>query len=260
MCTAWFAAPKANRQALPPGGCCLAPCKGAAIIARNPRLATEGKLVLCSTPNCANLGVAPAALAGSCQCTEPHRPLVLCNHYNDTNMAAPAILDIEASGFGRASYPIEVGYVLPDGSSFCTLVSPSSDWTHWDPNAEQLHHISRDLLSERGRPADEVARRLNDDLRGLTVYSDGWANDYTWLAILFDAAGMAPSFKLENIRRLLAEDEAERWHGAKEVVRNEIGLVRHRASADARLLQLTVLHVKGTPIAGWFDTEPSPTQ
>ena len=213
-------------------------------------LDTELREPRCCTP----------ALAGSCQRTGPHRPLVLCNHYNDTDMAAPAILDIEASGFGRSSYPIEVGYVLPDGSSFCTLVSPSSDWTHWDPNAEQLHHISRDLLSERGRPADEVARRLNDDLRGLTVYSDGWANDYTWLAILFDAAGIAPSFKLENIRRLLAEDEAERWHGAKEVVRNEIGLVRHRASADARLLQLTVLHVKGTPIAGWFDTGPSPAQ
>ena len=36
----------------------------------------------------------------------------------------PTILDLEASGFGRDSYPIEVGYVLPDGSSFCSLIRP----------------------------------------------------------------------------------------------------------------------------------------
>ena len=26
------------------------------------------------------------------------------------------VLDIEASGFGRGSYPIEIGFVLPDGN------------------------------------------------------------------------------------------------------------------------------------------------
>ena len=55
----------------------------------------------------------------------------------------PAILDMEASGFGRDSYPIEVGYVLPDGRTRCTLIRPAPHWVHWDPAAEQLHHIPR---------------------------------------------------------------------------------------------------------------------
>ena len=29
----------------------------------------------------------------------------------------PAVLDIEASGFGRDSFPVEVGFVLPDGET-----------------------------------------------------------------------------------------------------------------------------------------------
>ena len=50
----------------------------------------------------------------------------------------PACLDMEASGFGRHSYPIEVGFVLGDGQSWCTLIRPAADWTHWDPAAERL--------------------------------------------------------------------------------------------------------------------------
>ena len=37
---------------------------------------------------------------------------------------APIIIDIEASGFGRGSYPIEVGLVLPDGTPHCFLIAP----------------------------------------------------------------------------------------------------------------------------------------
>ncbi|MFO1249856.1 MAG: hypothetical protein U1E77_01625 [Inhella sp.] len=39
-------------------------------------------------------------------------------------MQLPAFIDIEASGFGRGSYPIEVGFVDRDGQLFCTLVQP----------------------------------------------------------------------------------------------------------------------------------------
>src|SRR3990167_8850773 len=37
----------------------------------------------------------------------------------------PAFLDIEASGFGRDGYPIEIGFVLSDGEAWRTLVRPS---------------------------------------------------------------------------------------------------------------------------------------
>jgi hypothetical protein len=159
----------------------------------------------------------------------PHRSTAL----------APTVLDVEASGFGRNSYPIEVGFVLPTGHTFCTLIRPEPHWTHWDEQAAHVHHISRELISQRGLPASEVARKLNADLRGQVVYSDGWANDYSWLGVLFDVASLAPTFKLENLRRLLTEDEANQWHTVKAQISAERGPQRHRASADARLLQLT---------------------
>lgn len=165
-----------------------------------------------------------------------------------TAMSLPTVLDVEASGFGRNSYPIEIGFVLPDGHTFCTLIRPLDHWTHWDAQAALTHHIPRTLLETRGQSVVEVAQKLNRDLRGMTVYSDGWVNDYSWLGALFDAADMTPSFRLENLRVLLTEAEAEQWHVIKEQIGAERGANRHRASADARLLQLTYQRLRN-PVA-----------
>ena len=152
----------------------------------------------------------------------------------------PCVLDIEASGFGRHSYPIEVGYVLPDGSSRCTLILPMLLWTHWDSSAERVHHIDRETLLQHGRPAADVARMLNVDLAGQTVYCDGWAHDYPWLGALFEAAGSNPHFKLESVVRLLDEAHLPLLAGAQRHARAVLGLTRHRASNDARALQMAL--------------------
>lgn len=161
-----------------------------------------------------------------------------------TEQDTPAVLDMEASGFGRASYPIEVGYALPDGQTFCTLIQPTPEWTHWDTSAEALHGIPRAAVLQRGRDVKDVAQHLNDHLGGRTVYCDGWANDYSWLAALFDAAGRRPAFRLEHLRTLLNEREASQWHVIKEQVARELRLQRHRASSDARVLQITLQRVR----------------
>lgn len=156
----------------------------------------------------------------------------------------PAVLDVEASGFGREGYPIEVGYALPDGHVHCALIRPEPQWTHWDPQAERLHQIPRAALLSRGLAVSEVASLLNQQLCGRTVYTDGWNHDYTWLSLLFEVAGQAQDFRLENLHVLLREDEAERWHAVKQQIASERGAQRHRASADARLLQLTLQRVR----------------
>jgi len=161
--------------------------------------------------------------------------------------APPAVLDVEASGFGRASYPIEVGFALPSGQVICSLIRPEPQWTHWDPQAEQLHHIPREILLRHGRTPTQVAQLLNAELAGQTVYSDGWANDYSWLGLLFEVAGLPQRFRLESLRALLQEDEAERWHATKLQVASERGPQRHRASSDARLLQLTLQRLRNGP-------------
>jgi hypothetical protein len=155
----------------------------------------------------------------------------------------PCVLDIEASGFGRGSYPIEVGFVLPDGTAYCSLIAPDENWTHWDGDAERMHGISRSLLQRHGRSAREVALELNHRLDGRTVYCDNWAHDYAWLARLFESAATAPTFKLRHLRELMTETAAEHFDDAREVVARNLQLRRHRASSDARVLQLSVARV-----------------
>jgi len=165
------------------------------------------------------------------------------------NPSLPCVLDIEASGFGRGSYPIEIGFVLPDGTAYCTLIVPDDSWTHWDGDAERMHGISRSLLQRHGRSAQEVAVELNQRLAGRTVYCDNWAHDYAWLARLFETAAISPSFKLRHLRELMSENAAEQFDDTREIVARNLQLRRHRASSDARVLQLSLAKVlrHGTP-------------
>ncbi|MDR9439151.1 MAG: hypothetical protein RI841_06600 [Halomonas sp.] len=158
-------------------------------------------------------------------------------------MTLPTLLDIEASGFGRGSYPIEVGLARADGSTCAFLIQPLSEWTHWDPKAELLHGISRGRLEREGYPVRQVARWLNDELGEVGIaYSDSWGYDNTWLSLLFHHAGMLPAFRLEALRILLSEAQQALWSRTKEAIIREHGIHRHRAGEDARLLQLTYLH------------------
>lgn len=155
----------------------------------------------------------------------------------------PCVLDIEASGFGRHSYPIEIGYVMPDGRASCMLVRPMPEWTHWDAAAETLHGIGRRTLEIHGQTVRAVALALNRELAGRTVYCDGWAHDYPWLAALFDAADMRAGFRLESVSALLDEARLTRLDAARQAALSEMGLTRHRASNDARALQRAVAQV-----------------
>lgn len=158
--------------------------------------------------------------------------------------ALPIVIDVEASGFGAGSYPIEIGLVMGDGRAHCCLVRPETDWTHWEARAEAVHGLDRDTLVRVGRPVQEVAHWLNGLLRGHTAYSDAWGHDYTWLSRLFEAAHSSPTFRLEALSGLLAEPELMIWHAAREAVEAGLGERRHRASVDARVLQQTLLRVR----------------
>lgn len=148
-------------------------------------------------------------------------------------------IDLEASGLGRGSYPIEVGVALADGSTNCTLVCPAQGWDHWDAAAESLHGISQDTLLLNGRSPLKVAMLLNEWLGESVVYSDAWGNDATWLARLFDEAGVMQRFRVESIVALLAPEQLELWAYAKEQAERSLFLRRHRASNDALILQFT---------------------
>ena len=148
-------------------------------------------------------------------------------------------VDVEASGLGRGSYPIEIGVSLPDASSRCWLIRPAPHWQAWDPSAESIHHLSRALLERHGRPIRSVAEELNEVLAGQTVFSDAWGNDMPWVAALFDEAGLVQRFRIEGLRSIVPDAQLENWNPMRERIERDLALRRHRASADALALQQT---------------------
>jgi hypothetical protein len=151
----------------------------------------------------------------------------------------PAIIDIEASGFGNGSYPIEIGVILSSGLSYCALIYPDADWQHWDQQAEALHGISRKTLLAKGKAIALIAAELNELLADQTVYCDGWVVDKPWLTQLFQKSGAKPKFSLSALEMILKEPQMEIWATTKAQVIQDLALTRHRASADARIIQET---------------------
>jgi len=152
---------------------------------------------------------------------------------------SPIILDIESSGFGSHSYPIEIGVIFEDKSKYCSLIKPESNWVHWSEEAEKTHHIKRDLLINNGKSPYDVANHLNKLLNGKIVYSDGWVVDSTWLIRLFEAAKIEMTFSLSAIEMILKEQQMNLWDEMKKKVISELKLSRHRASNDAQIIQET---------------------
>lgn len=156
-----------------------------------------------------------------------------------SDTALPIIIDVEASGFGRGSYPIEVGIALPNGDLHAWLLKPLPEWTHWQDSAEGVHGISRDRLERDGLAPRVVAKTLNNLLQGKTIYTDGWGVDRPWLALLFHEVGLHQLFRLESIYSLLTQEQMERWTATRERVVASHDLVPHRAGSDALIVQTT---------------------
>lgn len=151
----------------------------------------------------------------------------------------PIIIDIEASGFGHNSYPIEIGIVLENKETHCFLIKPEPEWNHWDSEGESLHGISRDTLLKYGHSTKEVGNFLNELLIGKTIYSDGWSYDLTWLHLLYESIEKTPLFRIETLTQLLDESQMKRWDNMKINILKQNNFKRHRATNDAVLLQKT---------------------
>lgn len=152
---------------------------------------------------------------------------------------SPAFIDFEASSLDLiASYPIEVGICLPDGTLHSWLIRPHVLWQDWSASAEQIHGITRETLEQEGTPVSQVAAELNRLLSG-PVYCDAWTFDSFWLHRLFRAANTHADFQLESISMLLDADQVRLWASSRQQVINQLGLPVHRAANDALILHKT---------------------
>ncbi len=146
------------------------------------------------------------------------------------------IMDFEASGLSKKSYPIEVG-VTNGSDSEDFLIKPMSHWTFWNADAESTHGISKSELNTKGVDSLEVVKFLNKKLNNSIVYCDSINWDGFWLNVLFSDRGITPSFKLLDIHDLLETDHIfEKYIKAKTGLINSGAYKEHRALDDAKVI------------------------
>ncbi len=165
---------------------------------------------------------------------------------SELKVYCPNVIDIEASGFGPSSYPIEIGVVKANGQRFCGLIKPVPQWQYWSNEAAQLHGISRELLITKGLTPAAMCRSLNDFLGRETVYSDAWVHDQKWLHTLYNEVAIVQSFSMRAIEFIANETQLARWDDAKQTVIADLQFARHRASGDAFVVQQTYMRLVAT--------------
>jgi hypothetical protein len=116
------------------------------------------------------------------------------------------IIDFEASGLGRNSYPIEVAW--GDGKHPVTsfLLNPENmdGWTDWDPRSLEFHRISRDELIQKGKDPRRIAAKMVKELAGKTLYSDEPRYDNMWKDRLLKDSGYDPGLiQIKNLKYFL---------------------------------------------------------
>jgi len=152
----------------------------------------------------------------------------------------PTFIDIEASGLGNTSFPIEVAWNDSEGIIINRLVKPVADWTSWDPEAERVHGITRAELDVDGISPAELCSLIRDSLSGSTAYSDAPELERFWLKRLFQAGEgvdcpilILGVSKVPEIRKACYERGL--YDRLKKQAVDEVGTV-HRADADVSIL------------------------
>lgn len=162
---------------------------------------------------------------------------------------AIAFIDVEASGLGSHSWPVEIGWAIEAGAPTSWLVRPHASWSPdaWDPRAEALHGLSRERLDREGVDPRDIAARLNRELAACAVYSDAPDWDGFWLFRLFAAVGVRQQFAVHDFARLAPALAAE--EGAALLAEaNRLSPRSHRAGDDVKHLQTLYRLAQGTAV------------
>lgn len=148
------------------------------------------------------------------------------------------VIDVEASGLGPESYPIEVAWAHRfDPTRFDSfLIKPSERWVYWDAYAESaIHGISREQLQREGVSIAEAVDRLDVALTGEVVYSDYVPADRPWLVKLYRELGRDLSFEFRSVQSLIPPDKVASYSA-----RFDVTPTAHRALADVRKIIQTL--------------------
>ena len=170
-------------------------------------------------------------------------PITLTNDDMVIPLSRIAVIDLEASSLGSASFPTEIGWAtLRDDGTISTsgavLIRPTARWTMysnaWSPASERLTGISQEMLDRDGLSPREAAERFLEAVGDRDLYSDEVDFDRHWLGMLLDAAGVPfGERKLGDLNQFVQRsgltpkfDEPPRHRAEADAVRLALALCR----------------------------------
>lgn len=155
---------------------------------------------------------------------------------NDVN-----IIDFEASSLGPQSYPIQVGVIMDDGSTYSAYIKPTPEhWTDWSEQAFSIHNIPRQLLIDVGKTPELVAQELNEFIGKRTVACDGGVYDTHWANALYEVTSCTRSWEITSIYKFQCLlNSGLSWQDYKQFYASsdQLNLTEHDALDDAKLIQ-----------------------
>lgn len=116
------------------------------------------------------------------------------------------IIDFEASGLTKTSYPIEVAWGSSGKAVTSFLLNPDkmAGWTEWSLKSFEFHGILRNELIENGKDPRQVAEQMITELAGKDVYSDEPRFDSMWKDRLLMDSGFDPDvIRIKNLKYFL---------------------------------------------------------
>lgn len=146
------------------------------------------------------------------------------------------IIDIEASGLEKESYPIEIAFVdLESSEAFSFLIKPYSHWTHWNEQAEKVHNISQSELLKNGSNPYEVAENVFNLLSQSQVFSDAYQFDSHWLNTLLLDSGF-PEIVVQPVHDLISDQNVFNFNYSLNELKTP-----HRALQDCLMIKECIL-------------------
>lgn len=151
-----------------------------------------------------------------------------------------ATLDLEASGLGEGSYPIEVGVALIQGGtqplqSWLTMIRPTRAWLNdgfWSPASARVHGLPIETIKQQGHAVEDVCDWLNGLLKSTAIVAtDAPSYDQDWLDTLFRAAGREQLFTLYHYEVLTSGLSPDQHRHLGYLLNRDP--IPHRAGPDA---------------------------
>jgi DNA polymerase III subunit epsilon len=162
------------------------------------------------------------------------------------------ILDIEASGLHKDSFPIEIAYGDPkDSWVTSSLIRPHPTWNNglWDQEAITLTGILPELL-QCAPLATQVTKNVAKDLsQADLILSDAPAWDARWLNRLLDLNPTPVNIKIEDFRATINKFNPLRKYLSTYKCLNIYDKSEHRAGGD--VIRLLRVYRRALPLPLW---------